>query len=48
MNITDINECDNYGICDQQCINSAGSYTCFCEPGYVMQDDKKTCKAEGE
>ncbi|XP_012350206.1 vitellogenin receptor isoform X1 [Apis florea] len=44
---TDINECDNYGICDQQCINSAGSYTCFCQPGYVMQDDKKTCKAEG-
>lgn len=44
---TDINECENYGICDQQCINTAGSYRCSCQSGYTLNDDGKTCTAEG-
>lgn len=44
----DVNECDNYGTCDQKCINNAGSYTCSCQSGYNLDDDKKTCKVEGK
>ncbi|CAG9766392.1 unnamed protein product [Ceutorhynchus assimilis] len=43
----DINECEEYGICDQKCINKDGSYECYCDHKYVLQDDKKTCKAVG-
>ncbi|XP_033360743.1 vitellogenin receptor isoform X1 [Bombus vosnesenskii] len=43
----DVNECNNYGICDQECINSVGSYTCSCQPGYSLNDDKRTCQTEG-
>ncbi|KAJ8941717.1 hypothetical protein NQ318_023313 [Aromia moschata] len=42
----DINECEHYGICDQKCHNTAGSYECYCDKNYQLQDDKKTCKAE--
>ncbi|CAL7944547.1 unnamed protein product [Xylocopa violacea] len=43
----DVNECENYGTCDQRCINNLGSYTCSCESGYILNDDQKTCKADG-
>ncbi|ENN78282.1 hypothetical protein YQE_05433, partial [Dendroctonus ponderosae] len=43
----DINECEEYGICDQHCRNSPGSYECFCEHKYMLQEDKRTCKAIG-
>ncbi|KAM9483712.1 matrilin-4 isoform 2-T3 [Clarias gariepinus] len=29
--------------CDHICESSPGSYQCFCLPGYVLQDDGKTC-----
>ena len=33
---TDINECiTNNGGCQQRCSNSLGSYSCYCDPGYV-------------
>ena len=33
---TDINECaTNNGRCQQRCSNSLGSYSCYCDPGYV-------------
>ncbi|XP_050452085.1 vitellogenin receptor isoform X1 [Cataglyphis hispanica] len=43
----DIDECQIYGKCDQGCVNTAGSYKCTCEVGYILQDDMKTCKADG-
>ncbi|XP_025205329.1 vitellogenin receptor [Melanaphis sacchari] len=44
---SDINECDQYGICDQMCINLDGAYTCSCEPDYELVDNHK-CKIKGE
>lgn len=44
----DIDECQTYGICDQHCKNSLGSYTCICQKDYLLQDDNKTCKAHGK
>lgn len=44
----DIDECQIYGKCDQGCVNTAGSYRCTCEAGYILQDDRKTCKADGK
>ncbi|TGZ42705.1 Vitellogenin receptor, partial [Temnothorax longispinosus] len=43
----DIDECQIYGICDQECINSLGSYKCQCQEDYSLLNDKKTCKARG-
>lgn len=44
----DINEClNNNGGCNQECINTPGSYHCACEDGYVLGHDKKTCQAYG-
>lgn len=32
---TDVNECvTNNGGCQHHCDNTAGSYGCFCDPGY--------------
>lgn len=44
----DIDECQNYGICDQGCKNLPGSYSCFCHPDYSLQNDNKTCRANGK
>ncbi|KYB26208.1 vitellogenin receptor isoform X1 [Tribolium castaneum] len=41
----DINECEIYGICDQKCKNTPGSFECYCEDNYNLQEDKKSCKA---
>lgn len=35
------------GICDQKCRNTPGSYHCYCDSKYELQDDKRTCKAIG-
>nr|AVH84929.1 vitellogenin receptor [Harmonia axyridis] len=43
----DINECEIYGICDQKCRNTPGSYECLCDHKYILQEDKKTCQAVG-
>lgn len=44
----DINECDvQYGICDQHCINTPGSYACTCAEGYVESNEHNRCKATG-
>ncbi|XP_043487916.1 vitellogenin receptor isoform X1 [Polistes fuscatus] len=42
----DINECEIFGSCSQYCMNNAGSYTCSCDPGYDLQEDKRSCKAK--
>ncbi|XP_020287801.1 vitellogenin receptor [Pseudomyrmex gracilis] len=43
----DINECETFGICDQLCENTKGSYKCSCKQDYRLQSDKKTCHAAG-
>ncbi|KAM9316797.1 thrombomodulin-like [Gastrophryne carolinensis] len=53
----DIDECNQY-VCEQQCVNSQGNYSCSCFDGFVIneKDPKKckrvcnstTCKAECE
>ena len=40
----DINECEQYGICSQQCINTNGSYTCACVNGFRLNKDGKSCE----
>ena len=32
----DINECQEFGICSQGCINTPGSYHCSCAAGFLM------------
>ncbi|KAJ8925441.1 hypothetical protein NQ315_009274 [Exocentrus adspersus] len=46
-NCYDINECERYGICDQKCQNTPGSYRCYCDPKYSLQSDERSCKANG-
>ncbi len=42
---TDINECGNSTIlCDQQCIDTDGSFVCDCDDGYDLQSDNRTCR----
>ena len=43
----DIDECINEnGGCSQICVNKPGSYSCECKSGYVLSEDKKTCKGK--
>lgn len=46
---SDINECERYGMCPQDCKNSKGSYECFCAEGFRSVGDEhgKQCAAEG-
>ena len=48
--VADINECNTYGICSQDCVNTKGSYRCTCRDGYVLDhlhgtSEHGTCKA---
>uniref|UniRef100_A0AAQ6ICY7 Si:ch211-194g2.4 n=1 Tax=Anabas testudineus TaxID=64144 RepID=A0AAQ6ICY7_ANATE len=42
-----VNEC---GLlerpCSQRCMNTHGSYRCYCEPGYTLSADGYTCTKE--
>ena len=40
---TDINECEGYNDCHQMCTNTAGSYYCSCNAGFVLAVDERTC-----
>ena len=41
---TDIDECEQ-SPCDQNCVNSIGSYSCPCIQGFVNnEDDKDACE----
>ena len=45
--VLDVNECkEDNGGCHQLCFNSEGSFTCGCQSGYTLADDKKTCKSK--
>lgn len=41
---SDKNECEEWGHCDQHCINTDGSYKCMCTVGFVLQDETR-CSA---
>ena len=42
--LSDINECeDNNGSCSHICVNTEGSFECFCRDGYVLDSDGKNC-----
>uniref|UniRef100_A0A8D0H975 Low-density lipoprotein receptor-related protein 2 n=1 Tax=Sphenodon punctatus TaxID=8508 RepID=A0A8D0H975_SPHPU len=45
----DINECEIFGTCPQDCKNSKGSYECFCADGFRSVGDQqgKHCAANG-
>ncbi|EDW30305.1 GL17893 [Drosophila persimilis] len=40
----DVNECHVEKPCDQQCVNTPGSYFCRCRQGFVLQADQQSCK----
>jgi len=40
---SDIDECI-VGVCSQDCTNNDGSYQCHCYTGYILDDDKVSCK----
>ncbi|XP_072553076.1 fibulin-2-like [Salminus brasiliensis] len=43
--LQDVDECkvDEGQLCQQQCINTPGSYSCACFPGYTLQPDGSHC-----
>ncbi|KAG5835270.1 hypothetical protein ANANG_G00271770 [Anguilla anguilla] len=42
---SDKDECSKHnGGCQQDCINTFGSYSCQCRTGYVLHDNKHYCK----
>ena len=42
--VLDIDECsENADICDQNCSNTEGSYTCSCNVGYVLASNGHSC-----
>ena len=36
----DLDECAEWGYCDQKCVNKVGRYDCTCVAGYERRDDK--------
>lgn len=40
MHITDFDECQIEGTCDQICKNTQGSYDCSCITGYTKIDNR--------
>ena len=43
----DIDEClSSNGFCAQQCINTAGSYSCRCNHGFFLDSNGRTCSGK--
>lgn len=41
----DLDECSEWGYCDQNCVNTEGSYKCSCTDSYTLIDSRH-CKAD--
>ncbi|XP_065910791.1 mucin-like protein isoform X2 [Dysidea avara] len=39
----DIDECAELGACEQNCINTDGSFECSCDSGYELDNDGRSC-----
>uniref|UniRef100_A0A3Q4H6C5 Low-density lipoprotein receptor-related protein 2 n=1 Tax=Neolamprologus brichardi TaxID=32507 RepID=A0A3Q4H6C5_NEOBR len=48
-NCEDVNECEVYGTCPQDCKNTKGSYECFCADGFLSYGEPHgtECAAQG-
>lgn len=44
--LPDIEECVVHSPCHQLCFNTAGSYNCSCQRGYMLNDDKERVKVK--
>lgn len=45
--ILDINECTTeLSECEQNCINTDGSFRCDCNHGYILGSDESSCKGD--
>ena len=45
--VPDIDECEKQnGGCSHQCVNTDGSYSCFCPRGLEIGDDQHNCRGE--
>ncbi|KAK2501683.1 hypothetical protein MC885_006518, partial [Smutsia gigantea] len=44
-----INECEQFGVCPQNCLNTKGSYECLCAEGFRSLSERygERCAAEG-
>nr|XP_022902920.1 low-density lipoprotein receptor-related protein 2 [Onthophagus taurus] len=42
----DLNECQEWGYCDQRCINTDGGYSCSCARGYNLNKIGNRCMAQ--
>jgi len=44
---SDVDECAiANGECEQQCINTEGSFYCDCHEGHALESDNRTCEGE--
>ena len=42
--LPDANECDfNNGDCEETCVNTIGSYYCYCDVPNTLDVDNRTC-----
>ena len=48
MFIADINECNTFGKCSQECKNLKGHFKCICQEGYLLDPKTHRCRATGE
>ena len=47
MILLDVDECSrDEDECDQNCLNTVGSYTCSCNTGYILNSDGLRCDGE--
>ncbi len=44
--VPDQNECEEWGFCDQKCVNTDGGHKCSCVEGYERRGDTCTARAD--
>lgn len=45
FHLSDVDECRGKHPCDQQCMNTAGSYRCACSDGFRLAGDGRSCQS---